>query len=58
MIHTVQQRERTWPVGMVREGFLEEAIADFIQPVLSLLLKVLAKASLKQRDCQKGKPRI
>lgn len=43
---------------MVREGFLKEATADFIQPELSLFLRVLAKASLRQRDCQKGKPRI
>lgn len=41
---------------MIREDFLEEGTGDFIQPELSLLLKVLAKASLRQWDCQKGKP--
>lgn len=30
------------------EGFLEEATADFMQPELSLRLKVLPKASLRQ----------
>lgn len=41
---------------MVREGFPEEVIADFIQPELSLLLRVLAKASLEQRTAKKGSP--
>lgn len=45
------------PVGMIREGFLEEGTGDFIQPELSLCLRVLAKASLKQMNFQKGNPR-
>lgn len=40
---------------MLRAGFLEEGTRDFIQPELSQLLRVLAKASLRQRDCQKEK---
>lgn len=48
--------ERTSPVGMVREGFLKEGTSDFIQPELSLFLRVLAKASLRQRDCHEEKP--
>lgn len=43
---------------MVREDSLEEGTSEFIQPELSLLLRVSAKASLRQRDCQEGKPRI
>lgn len=48
--------ERISPVGMIRESFLEEGTSAFIQPELSLLLRVLAKASLRPRDCQKEKP--
>lgn len=41
---------------MIREGFLEEGTADFIQPELSLCLRVLAKASLSLQITRKGTP--
>lgn len=43
---------------MVREDFLEEGTSDFSQPELSWLLKVLAKAPLRQRDVRKGRQEL